>query len=215
MLGLLKDLGCSGFRCRSREEIAASLSISTGRLDPECLQFENEMLVSSHIKFAQAKGVGSVAARNVVDMKKISRAFPSANVFLVLPTPRKGQSSSGGRDSAKHIKDLFDAAHNLGLAVVGIAFRKEDLDEETDYCKILALSKLAIAIGHQSGNADIKYVDIGELKDLQEAEKASLHLKNFLDDVKTIAHVSEPLIASALHLATRYVMEFGDRKVRL
>ncbi|KAI9814908.1 MAG: Ornithine decarboxylase [Thelocarpon impressellum] len=121
VLRLLAGLG-TGFDCASKHEIQQVLDLG---LHPSRVIYANPCKTNSHIRYAAQEGVKQMTFDNTVELRKIKRFFPGAELFLRISTD---DSLSVCRLSMKFgaameaTQELLELAKELELNVAGVSF---------------------------------------------------------------------------------------------
>ncbi|KAF2419036.1 ornithine decarboxylase [Tothia fuscella] len=121
VLRLLAELG-TGFDCASKAEIEQVLGIG---VEPTRIIYAQPCKTKSHLRYAASHGVKQITFDNIDELHKTKQLFPNAELYLRILTD---DSASMCRLSLKFgaaldsTRELLEAAKNLELNVVGVAF---------------------------------------------------------------------------------------------
>ena len=112
----------TGFDVASKKEIEQALKLG---VDPSNLIFANPCKLSSHIKYAAAKGVSKMTFDNVNELRKIKKLHPNAQVILRISTDDSDSicqfSQKFGANRADWL-ELLVTCRELGLNLTGVSF---------------------------------------------------------------------------------------------
>lgn len=114
--GHLHQLGVAA-TFTSRAELAALVEEG---VDLSTATFANSTKLGSHLRAAQAAGVGRVYADSTEELAKIKKNHPTARVLVEVGAGRDSLSSGGGA-AAGEVAAILEEARRLGLQVVGLA----------------------------------------------------------------------------------------------
>jgi len=141
------------FSCQSKAEMQHVLRQD---IDSNKIVFAGQSKVASHIKFANASKIPLMSFRSFGELKKFQTAEVKSGLLLALQLP------TGNPETDRLWLDLLNAAKEMGLNVVGVSFFGESFPSPTkvNFNKMMALTKMAFAIGHSLGHS-MKIIDIG------------------------------------------------------
>jgi len=157
LLSILQDLNFK-FSCQSRPEFQHVLALD---IHPTKIYFSNTTKVSSHMKASIARGVDLMIFNSLHELNKIQKVAPKARLILSLEN-YCGSRSGGNVEKAEGWQDLLLAAKDFGLQVVGVALTRNNNNNQDQFCKLIAWTRMVIAIGRSMGH-DMSIVDIGPL----------------------------------------------------
>lgn len=122
LLNILAQLGCN-FDCASKAEIDQVMAMG---VQPNRIIFANPCKTASHIRHAAAMGVRMMTFDNEMELQKVKRLFPSAEMVLRIavsdPTAVCQLNMKFGVDPTSGAVSLLKMAAGMGVAVVGISF---------------------------------------------------------------------------------------------
>nr|XP_039257541.1 ornithine decarboxylase-like [Styela clava] len=213
-----------GFDCASKAEIKQMLELNA---DPKKIIFANPCKQSSHIKFARDNGVTDLVFDNEIELFKIKKLFPDANLVLRIQTD---DSASICRFSMKYgahadsCEALVDTAKKLELNLIGVSFHVgSGCQDPTAFVKALQLARRVFDYGSSIG-FDMNLLDIGggfpgtndvqlpveEIALIVNATLSDLFSVPQFENLKIIAEPGRYFAASAFTLATNVI---AKRKV--
>ncbi|EDO44188.1 predicted protein [Nematostella vectensis] len=121
VLKLLAGLGL-GFDCASKGEIQTILGLG---VSPKKIVYANPCKQASHIKYASQHDVAMTTFDNEMELHKIKKLYPDAQLILRIRTDdSKSLCQLGIKFGAplKQCRHLLKVAQDLGLNVVGVSF---------------------------------------------------------------------------------------------
>jgi len=174
VLGTLAELG-TGFDCASKAEIQKILAM---KVPADRIIYANPCKQASHIKYAAKHSVARMTFDNEVELQKIKKIYPEAELVLRLrPDETKAQCQLGMKYGCglKQVPHLLTVAKELNLNVIGVSFHVgSGCEEASAYSNAVALARLAFDLGREAGFA-FSLLDIGGGFPGQESADISFH----------------------------------------
>ncbi|XP_066589736.1 ornithine decarboxylase 2-like [Prorops nasuta] len=217
--------GC--FDCASEQEIRQVMKLG---VSPDRIIFANPAKYLSHIRFARKVGVRKMTADSEVELLKIKKFFPEAEIVLRFRCDAEFTEAHLGLKFGCEPDDAIDLMQfmkNLGLNLHGFSFHVGSPCKEIyAYQRGVKISKRLLAIAEQMGFKDVTLIDIGggipgesgETLD----ELAELLNEEIKDIDRSIRIISEPgryYVTSAFNLAanlhTKKIVNRDDTTMRM
>ncbi|KAF1865286.1 hypothetical protein Lal_00004660 [Lupinus albus] len=214
LLGTLAALG-SSFDCASKAEIESVLSLG---VTPDRIVYANPCKSESHIKYAATVGVNVTTFDSKEEIQKIRKWHPKCDLLIRIKPPQ----DSGARVPLglkygaleEEIPDLLEAAHELGLNVIGVSFHiGSGGGDSRAYHEAIAAAKTVFDVASRLGMARMKMVDIGGgFSSGTQFDDAAFHvnegLREYFGNEEGIMVIGEPgryFAESAFTLASKVI----------
>ncbi|XP_061520595.1 antizyme inhibitor 1b [Phycodurus eques] len=209
---LLASLGL-GFVCASKVEV--SLALERG-VPPDNIILSGVCKQLALVKAAAKHGVCHLVCENEAELAKIARLQPRAKLLLQLRTEaHMAETSVAFGASLKSCRHLLEAAKELGVLVVGVAFHVPTScqDPQRAYSHALADARCVFDMGADLG-FDMNILDVGggfngsefQLKQVESA--LSPLLDTYFPPLSGVHVLAQPgsfYVASAFSLAVNVI----------
>ncbi|NP_001158445.1 ornithine decarboxylase 1 [Saccoglossus kowalevskii] len=160
VLRLLAALG-TGFDCASKSEIK---EITDMGVSPSRIVYANPCKPNSHLKFAAQRKVSLMTFDNEMELQKIRKIYPDAELVLrILTDDSTAQCQLGLKYGChpQHAPSLLRVAKELGLNVVGVSFHVgSGCRDASAFSDAIQSSRMVFDYGSALG-FDFQLLDIG------------------------------------------------------
>jgi len=201
-----------GFDCASKQEISAVLGLGVA---PSRIVFAHTIKVASAIKYAKAQGVQRMTFDSAMELNKIARLYPSAQLLLRIRCDATAVMCPLGLKfgvQPSEARPLLQLAAELGLRVAGVAFHVgSGCSEPQVFLRAIAKAREVFTeaeeFGHRPNVLDIGGGFLGGDED--NLKETAGYINEALDKhfpegcgVDVIAEPGRYMVSSAFTLAT-------------